>query len=70
RLFPQPYHTSTRTGQMWIDELLSGHPDRIRRNLGMHRFVFRKLARVLSAKTGIGNSKHVSLDEALGIFLH
>jgi hypothetical protein len=35
-----------------------------------HKYVFRKLAHTLAAKTGIGDSKHVKLDEALGIFLH
>ena len=34
-LFLQPYHTSMRTGQNWIDELLNGHHKRMQRNLGM-----------------------------------
>ncbi|KAK6972089.1 hypothetical protein R3P38DRAFT_2812738 [Favolaschia claudopus] len=70
RLCPEPYHTSVRTGRMWMDELLAGHRRRMRRNMGMHKPVFRKLVRTLRAKTGIGDSKHVGLTEAVGLFLH
>ncbi|KAJ7162683.1 hypothetical protein C8R43DRAFT_305572 [Mycena crocata] len=45
RFFPEPYHTSVRTGHMWMTELLTGHRDRMRRNMGMHKHVFRALAR-------------------------
>ena len=24
---PEPYHTSILSGQMWVEELLEGHPD-------------------------------------------
>ena len=36
----EPYHTSIFTGQGWVDELLGGHPERIRTELGMHKDVF------------------------------
>jgi phosphatidylglycerophosphatase A len=36
----------------------------------MQKHVFRKLARTLTAKTGLSDSKHVTLDEAFGLFLH
>jgi hypothetical protein len=55
---------------MWVNELLTGHRDRMCRNMGMHKQVFRKLACALTAKTGLGDSKHVTLNEALGIFMH
>jgi hypothetical protein len=32
-------HTSALTGRAWLDELLSGHPDRIYIAMGMHRHV-------------------------------
>ncbi|KAJ7450559.1 hypothetical protein FB451DRAFT_964028, partial [Mycena latifolia] len=67
---PEPYHTSIRTGDIWIKELLTGHPDRMCRNMGMRKHVFQKLSRTLAMKTGISDSKHVKLNEALGIFLH
>ncbi|KAJ7438968.1 hypothetical protein FB451DRAFT_972588, partial [Mycena latifolia] len=66
----EPYHTSSRTGNMWMKELLTGHRDRMRRNMGMHKHVFRKLARTLTARTGLAHTKNVTLDESLGIFLH
>ncbi|KAJ7237344.1 hypothetical protein C8J57DRAFT_1194082 [Mycena rebaudengoi] len=43
RPFPHPYHTLIRTGHIWIQELLGGHPDRMRHNMGMHKHVFPKL---------------------------
>jgi hypothetical protein len=36
----EPYHTSTLTGQGWVDEPLDGHPERIRTELGMHKHAF------------------------------
>jgi len=38
-----PYHTSALTGQAWVLELMTGHPDRIRHNLGMNLEVFEEL---------------------------
>jgi hypothetical protein len=70
RLFPEPYHTSIRTGHISIQELLGGHPDHMRRNMGMHKHAFRKLAHTLTAKTGLRDTKHATLGESLGIFLH
>lgn len=70
RLFPQPYHTSMRTGQNWIDELLNGHHKRMRRNLGMHRHVFLKLTQSLAIKCSFGPTRYISTEESLGIFLH
>ena len=32
---PEPYHTSILLGQMWVDELLNGHPDCICCELGL-----------------------------------
>ncbi|KAJ6454732.1 hypothetical protein C8R47DRAFT_997101, partial [Mycena vitilis] len=36
----EPYHTSIRTGNMWMQELLTGHRDRMRRSIGMRKHVF------------------------------
>ena len=41
--FPRPYHTSKLTGLAWIKELLAGHPDRIKDNLGVGKTIFKKL---------------------------
>lgn len=66
---PEPYHTSVLTGQGWVMELLAGHPERIRCELGMHRHVFVELIDELH-KMGYSSSRFVSLEEQLAIFLY
>jgi hypothetical protein len=65
----QPYHTSILTGEGWVTELLAGHPERIRCELGVHRHVFLELIQELR-QLGYDRSKYVSLDEQLAIFLY
>ena len=57
----EPYHTSILTGQMWVDKLLEGHPDRIYCELGVRREVFLELVCTLR-NFGVTGSKHISLD--------
>ena len=66
---PIPYHTSILTGPMWVLELLNGHPDRIRSELGVRKHIFRKLIEELSSHR-YSHSKHVMLEEQLSIFLY
>ncbi|KAJ3818468.1 hypothetical protein EV361DRAFT_773274, partial [Lentinula raphanica] len=40
---PEPYHTSTLTGEAWVEELRKGHTERMKNNLGVARHVFKKL---------------------------
>lgn len=65
----QAYHTSKLTGQDWVLELLLGHPKRIQCELGVHRHVFTTLITELQ-DMGHTNSRHVSLEEQLSIFLY
>ena len=65
----EPYHMSVLTGEGWVMELLAGHPERIHCELGMHRHVFLELRTRLHS-IGYGNSRHVSLEEQLAIFLY
>ena len=65
----QPYHTSILTGQGWVDELVHGHPLRIRTELGVSCEVFHTLISKLR-EIGHGPSKHVKLEEQLAIFLY
>lgn len=65
----EPYHTSILTGEGWVMELLGGHPDRIHCELGVSLEVFSDLISDLRAM-GHSNSKHVSLEEQLAIFLY
>ena len=64
-----PYHTSALTGREWVRELMEGHPERIRCELGVHLHVFQKLLDVLR-KIGYRDSRHVELEEQLAIFLY
>jgi hypothetical protein len=50
-------------------ELLEGHHNRIRCELGVSRDVFLELIEELR-RLGHGNSKYVSLEEQLAIFLY
>ncbi|KZV95807.1 hypothetical protein EXIGLDRAFT_714896 [Exidia glandulosa HHB12029] len=65
----QSMHTSTLSGQAWVDELISGHPDRMKINFGMPLHVFTGLIIELRL-LGVTDTKHVSLEEKLGIFLY
>ncbi|KAJ7342947.1 hypothetical protein DFH08DRAFT_617242, partial [Mycena albidolilacea] len=65
----QPYHTSKLTGQQWVEELMHGHPERIHNELGVHLHVFVMLLIELQG-LGYSNSKFVSLEEQLAIFLY
>jgi len=64
-----PYHTSALTGEMWVLELINGHPERIRNELGVHKHVFLSLCSDLR-RYGHQDSKHVMLEEQLAIFLY
>ena len=65
----EAYHTSALSGEAWVLELLCGHPNRIRTELGVSHEVFGELIQELHA-TGHQNSRYVSLEEQLAIFLY
>ena len=65
----EPYHTSVLTGKGWVIELLTGNPKRIQCELGVSSEVFILLIRELQ-EMGYDNSKYVSLEEQLAIFLY
>jgi hypothetical protein len=67
--FKEPCYTSILTGQAWVNELLHGHPKCIRTALGMNKHVFRALLSELRGM-GHGDSKYITLEEQLAIFLH
>ncbi|KAF8179432.1 hypothetical protein BJ912DRAFT_832942, partial [Pholiota molesta] len=64
-----PHHTSILTGEMWVTELLNGHPDRIKSALGMRRHVFLALVETLR-NMGLQPSRYISLEEHVAIFLY
>lgn len=44
---PIPYHTSRLSGEMWVQEVLTGHPDHICCEFGMSEEVFVELVEEL-----------------------
>ncbi|KIJ14159.1 hypothetical protein PAXINDRAFT_33865, partial [Paxillus involutus ATCC 200175] len=66
---PIPYHMSILTGAGWVLELLNGHPEQIRTELGVHKHIFKGLIVELQTH-GYTHSKHVTIEEQLSIFLY
>ncbi|KAI9068903.1 hypothetical protein FKP32DRAFT_1546371, partial [Trametes sanguinea] len=64
-----PYHTSALSGSAWLQELLDGHPEWIKTELGVHREVFEKLVETLE-DIGYRGLRYVSLKEQVAIFLY
>lgn len=64
-----PYHTSALSGAAWVNELLSGHPERIRNELGVYRGTFTVLLKAMR-RAGVQSSRNVSIEEQLSIFLY
>jgi hypothetical protein len=65
----EAYHTSALSGHGWVLELLTGHPDRIRCELGVRHHVFDRLLSNLRT-LGYKDSREVTLEEQLAIFLY
>jgi hypothetical protein len=63
------YHTSALSGAAWVSELMSGHPERIRCELGVHLHVFKILVAYLQV-LGHKHSRGIFLEEQLAIFLY
>ena len=57
------------TAQMWVIELLAGHPEHIHTELGVHKHVFYAIIDELR-ELGHTDSKFVTLEEQLAIFLY
>ena len=65
-----PVHTSRLTGQNWIDELRDRHDRQFYNEIGLHKHVFTRLVSVLERDADIVQTRHVSADEQVAIFLH
>jgi hypothetical protein len=68
-MLPARHHTSALSGIGWVNELLTGHPDRIQCELGVRHHVFYVLLNLLR-DSGCKASKYVLLEEQLAIFLY
>ena len=61
-----PYHTSSLSGADWVGELLAGHPNRIRNELGVYQGTFLVLTEIMK-QAGLQSLQHVSIEEQLSI---
>ncbi|CAH1446575.1 unnamed protein product [Lactuca virosa] len=64
-----PCHTSDRTGHMFITEVLNGHPRRCYEMFRLNVPVFRQLCIDLATNYGLQQTRKVSIEESVGIFL-
>jgi hypothetical protein len=62
-------HTSSLTGQQWVDKLLAGHNVQFHNKLGLHKHIFDQLLSVLGRDAHLYGSWNVSPAEQLCIFL-
>lgn len=69
-LIKRPMYNSALSGQAWLQELLNGHPVRFHDTIGMSKHVFWKLLHELRVYAGLEDSKHVTKEEQLAIFLY
>jgi hypothetical protein len=58
------------TGAEWVEELIYGHPDHIRTELGMNVHVLLTLVKELRSLCHLDDSRHVTLREQVAIFLY
>jgi hypothetical protein len=65
-----PQHTSKLRGQEWMEELLEGHPARIKDNLGTTQDGFQYIKELLVRKGGLDHTRYMTTAEQLGIFLY
>ena len=63
-------YISILSGQQWVDKLRKGHPKRFKNEIGMRKHVFNKLLEVLKKDGGLEDTRYVSAEEQLAIFLH
>lgn len=66
----EPFNTSSLTGLEWVFELLAGNERRMRNTFGITPAVFMRLVKALHDHAGITDSKYVSAEEKLAMFLY
>ncbi|CAI9302584.1 unnamed protein product [Lactuca saligna] len=65
----RPCHTSARTGHIFINEVLNGHPRRCYEMFRQHVPVFRQLCIDLATNYGLQQTRNISIEESVRIFL-
>ncbi|KAD3337085.1 hypothetical protein E3N88_32605 [Mikania micrantha] len=64
-----PCHTSDYIGNIFINDVLNGHPRQCYDMFRMHVLVFRQLCLDLATKYGLKQTRNISIEESVGIFL-
>ncbi|KAJ0509196.1 putative harbinger transposase-derived nuclease domain-containing protein [Helianthus annuus] len=64
-----PCRTSCRTGNIFIQEILNGHPRRCYEDFRLHVDVFKSLCSDLRMHYNLKETRNVSIEESVGIFL-
>ncbi|GKC63422.1 hypothetical protein Tco_1096020 [Tanacetum coccineum] len=62
-------HTSSRTSNILIQEILNGHPRCCYEDFRLHLDVFKDLCSDLKEHYGLQATRNISIEESLGIFL-
>ncbi|KAL5580016.1 hypothetical protein UlMin_012458 [Ulmus minor] len=70
RIQRMPMHTSIRTGHQYMMELINDHPDRLFNKIRMYRPCFEMLIQVLRQQTALQNSRFLTLEEQVMIFIY
>lgn len=66
----KPMHTSKLTGAVRVNEILTGHESLSKRNFRMEASVFHALVNKLREKQLLADSRFVSVEEKVAIFLY
>ncbi|KAI3782587.1 hypothetical protein L2E82_12638 [Cichorium intybus] len=64
-----PCRTSSRTGNIFINEILNGHPRRCYEVFRLHIPVFKMLCSDLATRYGLKATRNICIEESVGIFL-
>lgn len=66
----EPCRTSSLSGQDWVKELMKGNNRRFRENLRMTKSTYFSIREILLTSGHLQDSRYVSVDEKLCIFLY
>jgi len=64
-----PYHTFVLSGEGWVQELITGHPQCMQTELGIHWSTFIVLIKAIQ-DVSLWSLHHVSIEQQVSIFLY
>ncbi|KAI3994455.1 hypothetical protein MKX01_012712 [Papaver californicum] len=69
RIYKEPCRNSILTGHQHMQEILHGHPRRCYEQYRMEKFVFLRLSHILRERELLHDSRWITIEEQLAIFL-